>query len=228
MITIVCGEDNVSAREYFLGLQQGYKDKGFQIQKVLPSQLEDVVNETSEVPDLFGQRKIFATEGLNKAVSRRGDKVFKLLERIAQNKELEVLTWEDSISQRDLKLKELGKVKEFKPSRNVFQLLDACYPSNLKNFLTILSKISMPQNEIFIHVMLQRHLRNVLLVKASSPPSALQSWQVGKLKNQARHWDQEKLTGFYDGLYKIDSSLKSGKNPHGIKNSIDILACYFL
>jgi hypothetical protein len=54
------------------------------------------------------------------------------------------------------------------------------------------------------------------------------SWQAGKLSKQASYWKEGKLEAFYDGLARIDVSIKTSSNIHGLGKSLDILFCYFL
>lgn len=229
MLFIVCGEDNVASRDYFLALQQGYKEKGSALQKVGPTDLEMVLAASSVGPNLFGQQQVFVTENLNKAVSRRkGDKALELLEKISKDNDLVLLDWEDGVGQRELKTATLGKVKEFKPSANIFKLLDACYPSNLQSFISLLQSVCTPQNEMFIYIMLRRHFRNLLLVSSKANIPSLQAWQAKKLQQQARLWQPESLISFYDRLISLDISLKTGKNAYSLRGSLELLACYYL
>ena len=229
MITLICGEDIVKSRDYLLSLQSQYQNKGFQLQHVRASELQEVVNAASGSPTLFGQRQIFVTEHINKFITRKkstGSFAY-FLEQLDLNKEVELLVWE-KLSLRDLKLKKISTIKEFKPGKNIFQLLDSCYPSNIKAFLTLLDEVGTSQNEMFAFIMLARHLRSLLLIKLGINSGSAAPWQAAKLASQTKLWSLEKLEGFYDGLYRIDASLKTGKNPHGVKRSLDILACYFL
>lgn len=229
MLFIVCGEDNVSSRDYFLNLQREYREKGNDLKKIAPAELEVVLSESSASPNLFGQQQIFVTENLNKTVSRKkGDKALELLEKINKDKGLVLLDWEDGVGQRELKTATLGKVKEFKPSANVFKLLDACYPSNLQSFISLLQSVCTPQNEMFIYIMLRRHFRNLLLVSSKANIPSLQAWQVKKLQQQAKFWQPEPLISFYDRLISLDVSLKTGKNAYSLRDSLELLACYYL
>lgn len=229
MITLICGEDIIKSREYLLSLEEAYKKKGYQIQHAEASQLQDVINAAEGSPNLFGQKQVFVTEHINKYISRKkiSGSMSDFLDKIDLRKEIDLLIWE-RLSLRDLKLKKVNVVKEFKPNKNIFQLLDACYPSNLKNFISLLDDIGTSQNEMFIFIMLLRHLRTILLLKMGITPGNVAPWQAAKLVSQTKFWPMAKLSGFYDGLYRIDLSLKTGRNPHGVKRSLDILACYFL
>lgn len=228
MLTIVCGEDNVASRNYFLSLLNSYKEKAYKIQNVSVSDLSKIRFSASE-QTLFGEEQIFIVENLNKSLSRKKDlSVFKILEDIAKSKQIVLIDWEDEVSQRNLKIGKIGLVKEFKPDKNIFKLLDTCYPQNLQAFHLLLSSITDSQNEMFVFIMLQRHIRNLLLAKMRSPLSQLQAWQKMKLSSQARRWKEENIISFYDRLLKIDISTKTGKNPYTIKTSLEILSCYYL
>jgi DNA polymerase III delta subunit len=229
MLYIICGEDNVSSRDYFLQLQSEYKEKGNDLKKIAPSDLNEVLMSSADTPNLFGQQQIFLAENLNKVVSRKkGNKPFELLEQISKNKQTILLDWEDGISQRELKISALGKVKEFKPSASIFKLLDACYPSNLQTFIFLLRSVCTTQNEMFVYIMLRRHIRNLLLVSSKAQISTLQSWQVHKLQQQVKFWIPDALISFYERLISLDISLKTGKNAYSLKSSLELLACYYL
>lgn len=229
MLFIVCGEDNVTSRDYFLEMQQEYKEKGNELKKISAIELETVLGASSASPNLFGQQQVFVTENVNKVVSRKkGNRAFELLEKISKDKDIVLLDWEDGVGQRELKISVLGKVKEFKPGANVFKLLDACYPSNLQTFIALLHSVCTPQNEMFIYIMMRRHLRNLLLISSKAKMSTLQAWQEHKLQQQARSWQHENLISFYDRLISLDISLKSGKNAYSLRHSLELLGCYYL
>lgn len=229
MLFIVCGEDNVASRDYFLELQQQYKEKGSDLTRVDSTELGAMLKASPAGPNLFGQQQVLVTENLNKTVSRKkGDKALELLDRISKDKDVVLLDWEDGVGQRELKIAALGKVKEFKPSANIFKLLDACYPSNLQSFISLLQLISTPQNEMFIYIMLRRHFRNLLLVSSKADTPNLQAWQAGKLRQQIGFWKPDALVSFYDRLISLDISLKTGKNAYSLIGSLELLGCYYL
>lgn len=228
MLITVCGEDSVSSRDYFLELQKKYKEKNYDVISISSDSLQMIVD-SSQSQTLFGLKQIFITEGLDKKISRKKDnKIIELLSKIDDLKESVLIDWEEGIAQRDLKLAKTGQVKEFKPDKNIFHLLDLCYPPNLKNFLNLLENITTEKNEMFVYLMLLRHMRNLLLIKTGTKISSLQQWQLGKLSRQARYWKEDKLISFYDKLLGIDIAVKTGKSPYKIKDLISMLGCYFL
>lgn len=229
MLTIICGEDSISSRSYYLELKEKYQAIGNQVYDIKATEISEINKGLSESVSLFSQKLIFFTQGLNKKISKRSNPtLYSLTEEIAKNKDVELIDWEEYTSGRELKLTKGVTVKEFKVSESIFKLLDACYPKNLKQFISLLYSLPTKVDDIFIFIMLSRHIRNLLMVKLDKPSKSLQSWQIAKLRSQAYHWNEDKLTSFYDGLYKIDVSFKTGNNPFPLRKSIDLLACYFI
>lgn len=229
MLTIICGEDSISSRSYYLELKNKYRAAGNQIYDIKATEISEINKGLSESVSLFSQKLVFFTQGLNKKISKRTNpKLFSLAEEIAKIKEVDLIDWEEYTMGRELKLTKGITVKEFKASETIFKFLDSCYPKNLKSFISLLYSLPTKVDEIFIFIMLVRHIRNLFMVKLDSPSKSLQGWQIAKLKSQAYYWDENKLSSFYDGLYKIDVRLKTGNNPFSVRKSLDLLACYFL
>lgn len=229
MLTIICGEDVVNARTYYSALREEYKNKGYEIRDITFPEIPEITKWLSESPSLFSQQKIFFTSGLNKKISKRtSPEMFALVEKLAKNKDFNIIDWEEFSSGRELKITNGITIKEFKPSQSIFKLLDACYPGNLKTFVSILHGLPSKTDEIFIFIMLVRHIRNLLCIKLGQPSKTLQRWQIAKLQSQAKWWKTERLIGFYDGLSRIDMVVKTSKNPFTVKESLDTLTCYFL
>ena len=220
MLTIICGEDNVESRNYFLNLKQAYEKKGYEIQNVNSLEIDDI-------PSLFAQKRVYFIENLNRKINKKNLRIMREVKRITENKEIEVVDWEDQVSARELKING-PTVKEFKPSQNIFKLLDSCYPGNMSNFLKILHDMPPKIEEGFIYIMLTRHIRNLLLVKTGNGNTKLSPWQTAKLRHLAKFWTMKQLIAFYDSLFRIDVSSKTGNNPFSYAKSLDILTNYFL
>lgn len=228
MITIICGEDVVSSRAYFLSLCAKYEEEKSTVQYLTYSELPLLLEQAQYSTNLFDQKQVFLIHNLNKGVSAKSKSTLSYLEQIAGDDSIELIDWEDGTTARHLKFAHLAKVKEFKPAANIFKLADSCYPGNLKEFVTTLSILAKPTEEMLIYVVLMRHIRNILLAALGDPLTKLQSWQRAKVERQAKLWKRDTLIAFYDSLLRIDISLKSGKNIYGIKNSLDIAACFYL
>ncbi len=229
MLTIICGEDSVSSRNYYKQLKLQKRQGGEEIRELVPTKLSEIPLWLSESTSLFFRRMAVFTEHLNKHVSKRGNPHYvALIEKLAADKNVEIIDWEEFLPRRNLKISARVTVKEFKSPQSVFTLLDNCYPGNLKQFITQLHTLPKKIDEFFIFSMLVRHIRNMVLVKTSRNTGTLQSWQIARLKAQARFWNIEDLIHFYDSLYRIDASTKSSMTPFSITESLDIITCYFL
>lgn len=229
MLTIACGEDSTVSRQYVLDLKKDYQQKQYETLNIHAKDIIEAVTKSDLTSSLFSQKIIYFTENLNTYLSRiKNKELIGQFEQISTDKTVEVVDWEEDKSARDLKIAKLGRVKEFKPASNVFQLLDACTPKNRLKFLTLLESVTKTQDSLFVFTMLSRHARTLLLAKTGSFGTRVQPWQRGKLSSQAKQWDEEKLEGFYRGLFKIDTALKTGATPFDLKKSLDILACYYL
>ncbi|MCM8787952.1 MAG: hypothetical protein NC935_07890 [Candidatus Omnitrophica bacterium] len=229
MLTIICGEDSVSSFDYYSSLKKEYKNQSYEVKDINANDLEDISLWMGESQLLFAQKQVFFTQNLNKKLSRKLNlKINKIISEIIKDKKTEVITWEEFISSRNLKFPKGATIKEFKPQENIFKLQDALYPGNLKNFLAILNNLSESTDENFIFLMLAQHLKNLINFKSGKTDKKLQKWQIYKLKNLADKWSLNRLLNFYDSFYKIDLQQKTSNTPFSIKNSLELLALYYL
>lgn len=237
MLTIVCGEDTVTSRKYFESLRKKYSAQMTEVRDIQPGDIKEILTWMGESTSLFSSKQVFFTNNLESIiVRRRGKKSTKTkspltfeetVEEIARKADIELIDWE-SKSGRDIKMKSVADVKEFKPSSTVFKLLDCCYPGNKKEFITVLRALLADQDENFLFIMLYRHIRTLIAAYDSSFTKTTAPWQRPKLSSQARLWSQNKLIEFYQGLYRLETTAKSGTNPYGIRRTLEILACYYL
>lgn len=227
MLTIICGEDNISSRNYFISLKNNYKNKNYQIIEIEPNQIEEIVKWQSQAQSLFKPQIVFFIENLfQKYLNKKRDLKSQIIKKLNLLKE-EIFDWEDQISSYELNLKQLT-IKEFKPPASIFTLLDNLYPGNLKNFYKIFTQIIKRNNEALIFYMIIKHTKNIILVKENQPISFKNFWQEKKIRYLAKLWPSEKLIEFYDGLFRIDMLIKTSSTPFSIKESLDILLCYYL
>lgn len=228
MLTIICGEDSVSSRNHFLEQQKILIGEGFEIVNIDYHQVLELDESEASSASLFTQKRAYFTSNLNKKVLKKLNiKTEGIFKNIIASKIVQLFDWEEGTTSRDLKSIKGIIIKELKPSQNIFKLLDSCYPGNLGNFISILKTLSESTEDVFIFIMLARHMRNILITKLGEKLPKLMSWQISKLSNQAKYWRQENLIYFYQGLHRIDVNSKTS-SPYSIKKSLDILACYYL
>lgn len=229
MLTIICGEDSISSRNYFTDQQKILSEKEFSIVNIDYHQVLELDETGASESSLFATKRAYFTNSLNKKVFKKmSERNEKKIKAIITSKEIQVFDWEEETSARDLKSIKGVIVKEFKPSQNIFKLLDSCYPGNLRTFINSLNILSESTEDIFIFIMLARHIRNILIIKQGERLPKLMSWQIAKLSNQAKYWKLENLINFYQGLHRIDVNSKTGRTPFSVKKSLEILACYYL
>jgi len=227
MLTIICGEDSISSRDYYVKEVNKYKELGLEISNIYPKEIKNIFTGVS-VQSLFGQNIIYCTENLNKFINKKNISVLNILKEISSDKNLILLDWENEISKRDLKYSEKSRIIEFRPNKNIFKLLESCYPANLKEFLSILNEISHKMSEYLILIMLIRHIKKLLLYKINGKVENLAYWQLKQIAYQSKLWSKDALIVFYDKLINIEILEKIGKNPYSVKNYIELLSVYYI
>ncbi len=231
MLTVICGEDQETARKYLLSIKDTFKNKGYSLMDVLLADLSEVYKNSSGVVDLFVQKTAYFVDRLSKQYKGRAKTPFKkVVEELSKDKNIHLVDWEGGKSAYELSsLKKLAySFAEYKPGKNVFQLLDACYPGNLKSFLSTLDIVLGTQDQTFVYTLLTRHIKKLIMAQDGHFDSRTAPWQRGKLQYQAKMWKMKSLVNFYEGLIRIDVSTKSGNSTFDIRESIEILACYYL
>lgn len=227
MLTIVCGEDTIVSRQYFQKLKDQYKSKGYEVCLIQKADPETLRIQTSETNSLFSEKRVFFSEHLVKFLKRSKSKEVLAQIQTIMKSDIEWIDWEQ-YSAREISNPKGATIKELKPSSSIFKLLDECYPGNLKQFMNDMNAVLESQEDGFIYAMLCKHIRSLVLAKADGLSTATSPWQKSKLSSQARLWTDDKLIAFYEGLARIDISVKTSSSPYGIKKSLDILACYLL
>jgi hypothetical protein len=229
MLTIICGEDSVESRRYYTELQRTLKEKDFEIVNIDYRQVLELDETGSSESSLFSSKRAYFTQSLNKKVFKKmSEQNEKKIKAIIESKQIQIYDWEEDLQAREIKTIKGLIIKEFKPSQTIFKLLDSCYPGNLKTFISTLNTLSESTEDIFIFIMLARHMRNILSVKVGEKIPKLASWQLAKLSNQAKYWDEKNLINFYQGLHRIDVNSKTNGTPFSVKEALEILGCYYL
>ncbi len=233
MITIFCGEDSVAARALYNQTVEKCKSEQSEVIYLSPSSILDISKGLADNLSLFSSQKVFCVENLEKASFKKStkakkDTLYEAIISISADKSIILLDFEDGKQARQLKLKDLAKVHESKPATSIFNLLDDCFPGNKNAFIKNLRTVGTSQDEMFVFVMLFRHVRQLVLATNDALPSKLPPWQKYKILGQAKKWEKNALTNFYSGLIKIEINTKTSADPYGIAKSLEILACHYL
>lgn len=227
MIQIVCGEDVVSARSYVAKLKGHYKDKSYLVQDIQPNEIFDIQKLGEHSASLFEEQRVFFVRNLGPYLSK-SRKFSPTVKELASNEEVYVIDWEEGKSAYEIGVKDKKLIKEFKPSSTIFSFLDSCVPKNRKQFITQLHNVLETQDEMFTYIMLCRHIRSLITARYNSFADRIAPWQKMKLSSLTKQWEEQKLIQFYEGLAKIDQSIKTSATPFSIKQSLEILALYYL
>lgn len=233
MIHIYCGEDSVAARKAYSNALDSYRTANYEVLSLTPSTLADLPKGLAESVGLFSEKKVFSIEnlekhGLKKSTKAKKNELYEALLGFAKNKEVEIVDYEEGKAARLLKLKDIATIHESKLDVSIFQFIELWVPGNKKKCIDALSVLTETQDELFIFIMLARHIRQVVLASKNCLSSKLPPWQKYKIQGAAKKWTEGALIGFYEGLIRIEIGVKSSSNPYGVTKSLEILACHYL
>lgn len=227
MLTIVCGEDSAGSRKHVTEMRSKLISENKVVQNILASELIESTLYESQNEGLFGSEVVYITQGLSKYLSRHKGKDTKEKIEEASKSPTHIIDWEEGIPARDVRSIS-GKVVEFKPGKTIFNLLDSFVPGNKQKVILLLHGLAQEQEEGFILIMISRHIRSLILAKSNLLSKNTSPWQAVKLKKQASLWTEQALLAFYEGLHRLDISMKTSANVYGIVGSLDILAIHYL
>lgn len=231
MLTVIGGEDSVASRHKLQELKEKYKTQGYSIDDVPAGDVPDLLKNAEGVTNLFGQESIYIVEKLSSKYKGRTKTPYKeAVQEIAKSSTIHLIDWESGKSAYELSsLKRIATAfYEAKPSQSIFELLDNCYPGNLKTFLRSIDEVNQSQDIGFIYALLCKHVRKLILAQADALDSKTAPWQRGKLKSQAARWEEKNLLKFYEGLARIDISMKTSSTSYDLRDSLELLVCYYL
>ena len=88
MLTIICGEDSIASRNYFLEQERIFKKKNFEIVNIDSKQVLELDESQANSVSLFDQKRIYFTSSLNKKVLKKlNAKTEKSIKDIITSKE---------------------------------------------------------------------------------------------------------------------------------------------
>ena len=94
MLTIICGEDSISSRNYFTDQQKLLNEKDFEIVNVDYHQVLELDETGSSESSLFSAKRAYFTQSLNKKVFKKmSQKSEKKIKAIIAAKEIQVYDW---------------------------------------------------------------------------------------------------------------------------------------
>jgi hypothetical protein len=160
MITVICGEDLVTSRNYYFDLKNKYREKNYEIKEIHPTQISEIQKGLGESLSLFSEKIVFFTQNLNKLISRKNVSINQLMILFKRITKLKSLIGKRGLAPEILSFPN-SNIKDFKPSQTIFKLLDSCYPTNKKNFIEQINLLSDKLDDAFIFYMLIKHIRTL-------------------------------------------------------------------
>lgn len=229
MIQVICGEDSVRSLAYFNQIVDDYRKKNYEIHRIAASELIDIVQKNEQTTSLFSSQLIYTITNLSSCVGRlKAKSSFLPYEKIGKQKDIIVIDWEDGKSAREFTMHFATVIKECKPSKSIFHLLDSLYPNNIQTAQLLLRELCIQQDAMFVFTMIARHMHALLLAKHSLFSSRVQSWQKAKLLKQVQFWKGNNIEYCIESLFRIDVALKTGSTPLQLVESLEILMVHYL
>jgi len=228
MLTIICGENTIEAYNFFLEKKKEFIDKKYEVLEIDSSAIEELIRWQSENLSLFATKKVFFTRNLNKKINKTNKKTLMLIDRVVNDKKINIFDFEEGVEKRNLKVQKNVLIKEFKLPISVFNFLDNLYPGNLATVIKNLNLLSKTTASELIFFMLTKRIRQLLMIKLNHKLDGLQLWQLKKLNYQAKLWSKQTLIKFYQSLFQLEIKVKTISNPFDLKKSLELLFTYLL
>ncbi|MFH0943476.1 MAG: hypothetical protein V1810_04885 [Candidatus Beckwithbacteria bacterium] len=140
-----------------------------------------------------------------------------LIKLVLSNQDKQIYLWEKKILTPAVK-KQFSKaqVQEFKLPPSLFNFLDSLKVADFR-----LSLIHSPAELVFYLF----HRRVSQLIQVQTDPQSVKavSWQLGKLKSQAKSVSLTKLLELHKQLLEIDEQIKTGQTDVPLSTQLDLL-----
>lgn len=223
MLYIIHGDDIISARKRLTDLTSGFAGSIFLLGDKVTS--FDILNALSS-SDMFQSEKCVVIEKISKLPKADLDRLLPIFEKIAKEKEITLILFQDS----EMTKQQIGKYKtviteSFLLPKLFFHFLDNFTPKNMATEIYTLSKMTSV-DEMQIFYALVKRVRQMLLIKANGSFDELlkmSPWQLGKLQTQSASWKKEALEHVYFELFKLEKDLKSSGLMLPLKKHLDIM-----
>jgi hypothetical protein len=224
MILIIHGSDLVSSRDYFT------KEKDKAESPILMNGdglTFDQIFQAAENKSFFDTKTTLAIENFFSKNKSNSIESKKIIEYVNANKNSEIIFWESTeISKPNQTVLKGSIVKAFSYPQVLFKFLDGLKPGSGERLIKLVYELKKNMESELVFFMIVRQFRLMLSQLENGPKieetKRLQSWQTGKLSDQAKSFGKEKLIKLYSQLLAMDLTQKTGKYPYTIDKSIDI------
>lgn len=226
MIKVICGEDNVAARDYFNRLKKSFDSNKHQLIEINSSNINQVLLQIDYNLNLFDKKIIYFAQFISPILTKNKNLLNKIIE-INKNQDILMYIFENK-EKYNLTLYKNFHIVEFKLNKNIFTLLDLFLPGKKNEFIKLFHQIINEKNINKFFYLLTKRVRDLLVVKNRGKPEKISAWQLNRLKKQAQLWEEEKLIDVYQSIFRIEIDRKTSQTPFTLKDALDILIFYHL
>jgi hypothetical protein len=226
MITIFCGSDTARSRKSFSDacnkLMQAQESE---LIELTSSNLEEKLLSSSHEQSLFASKLFYSGENI---LSKKKNR--EILLKYEDVKSLELFIWEEQMEPRFVKtyLKK-SKIDISDIPSSIWKLLDTIVPGSKSKIIPQLDGLISNMDEHLILYMIQKRTKELILINSNfTGGKKMADWQIDRLKKQAKAWKKDQLLNFYSKLFTIEKSERLGSTSYTIKQSLEILFCFYL
>ncbi|MGE5042328.1 MAG: hypothetical protein ACM3IJ_05510 [Candidatus Levyibacteriota bacterium] len=172
--------------------------------------------------DLFLDAKCVVVEKVLRLPKKEMD---KLLDLIFSNSNTIILWHNTELSKTFFSKVKQAKVEVFMLPKLFFTFLDGFYPGNFKRELDLLQRMENVEAEQIFYALVKR-MRQMLHLKlhvSSEELSKMSPWQMGKVQDQAGHWELGELEKMYGELFGLEKKIKTSGLALPLKKHLDFL-----
>lgn len=224
MLTILHGENIVASRNFLNLLIKQAQRKGIAVVKITNDnfQINNLVSALE--PDLFGQTKLVILDEFQKFSPQAREDIAKVARKLAPQSHL-VIWSNKNLPAKTLKLFPQGKDRLFKPSNQIFKLLDFLTPNQKINNLKLLNQALAQDGIGLVLYLLISRTEELILVKTGHQDKLKRKapWQTKRLIFQAEKFPLPTLEKLLEQLILLDYRQKTGQLAYSPEFGLELL-----
>ncbi len=224
MLVIIHGDNVASSRRKLAELVCEYNDHEKVVLDGRKLSLEELVLACESSSMLFTRKLVVIENLLGSPKNKNKESILSYLNDEGEN--TNIIIWEDKKVDKRTFVSAIKKYKEYAVMlpANLFKFLDSIGVDQRNLTVGMFHSLLATLEAEMIFSMLVRQWRNMIIAIDANKlnPAGLASWQLGKLRAQARFFGNNKLISSYRTLLTIDYKIKSGLTPFSMRQLLDI------
>lgn len=222
MITLIHGNDPSGSRSKLKEVIDSASNSEIIKFEGNKTTLSEFLSATESNSIFMTPKTIIIEHFLKGILSKDKEKILEILSKSDHH----ILFWEDSELDKRILHKYFIKAKIYTISIPgiIFKFLDSLGMQNSKTLLSQFHEILKEKDALFVHVMLLRQWRLLILAKnlGAQGLSDLSPWQSKKFISQSRYFSNDSLIKSYRQLLQIEYKFKTGLTPLSFAKLLDI------